>query len=649
MFIFRFLLCCCVLSVSATGAMAQKLQFFYTNGQTVSAEVTAESLTWTRVFDSGESETQVVPLSSIKQLVLTKSPATHQIAEIRRLIEQLDSSSFQEREKAEKKLSDPKVTAGYYDLILQRSDDPRLEVQFRLGRILDKIVEHRVQSKLLFDTLVLKNGTTMEGEAGDFTWDGKFLGRVIKIRRSELTSIGHITNDSANAAPKDGTVSVKLFHKHETFAADKSLRVVDFLSDPNGNRLSSREDVTNTFVPWGLKFDDSGKGYVGIPSYTLKRKLGSLPVENPMIAYYNRKPGRRGIPFKGQIDFQFCAPNQPETPAGVYRFGTFIATVDSPRSFILEAFDWQGDLIGTVEAQEAYCGFLGIESTALIHRIQIRSNPYLYRVDDNVDDDYGLDTFYFTKPVPTALPVNHAINGVVLRDGTRLIGTVTLKGSGKVSIASNGLGQIEVSLDRVAQIGFGKLAAKRLKTWMATLDDGSTVAVDPLRQFQSSLLQRSTKNELRCLYKSSTSKRLPVDGDFEQGKAVLVYPTCRIPVATVDFKKNGFGWSPNAKKLLQPVDKESPLGIPGKDPTPLVSEIDYKKTTAENLPTLWLGQPQAMTRGFVRLVDGQTLSLGDHRKITSMSTSSLQLSETGSAGSKLSIPIDQVAAISFER
>jgi len=340
-------------------------------------------------------------------------------------------------------------------------------------------------------------------------------------------------------------------------------------------------------------------------------------------------------------------PNQPTIPAGVYRFGTFIATVDSPRSFILEAFDLQGDVVGTVEVEKTRCGFLGIESTTPIYRIQVRSNPYLYRVDGNVDDDYALDTFYFSKPTPVALPAKQATNGVVLRDGTRLVGKVSISAPGNVSVATKDFGQLEFKLDQIEQIGLGKLPARRLKTWMATLEDGSTVMVDPLRKFESSLLKRSVKKDMRCLFNSSTPKRFPTDGDFQQAKAVLVYPTCRIPVAKIGFNNSGFGWAADAKKILQPVDKESPLGVPGKDPTPQVSEIDYRKTTAENLPTLWLGQPLAPPSGFVRLVDGQTLSLGKHRKVTSISGNRLQLQETDNAGAKLMIPLDQVAAIVF--
>ena len=645
MVVFRFLLCCCFVSIFATSLQAQKLQFFYANGQVVTADVSVETFEWTHVSDAGESTIQTIRLSDIRELVLAKTPAAKQIAVIRQLIEQLDSPKYKERESAEAKLSNSEITGSYVDLIRQRVDDPRLEVRIRVERILDHLDEDRVQSKLTFDQLVLKNGTTMQGDAGSFEWDGKSLGRPIKIRRSELILVGQVTASDANKDTFKDKVAVKLFQKHDSFAADKTLRVVDFSSDPNGNLLIKLDDVSNTFVPWGLKFDDSGAGYVGIPSF--KVQAAGLPVGLQMIANFNKKPGLNGFPYKGAINLEFCMPNQSLVPAGVYRFGTFIATVDSARSFILEAFDLQGDLVGTVEVEEAYCGFLGIDSTTPIHRIQIRSNPYLYRVDDEVDNDYALDTFYFSKPIPIALPATKAMNGAVLRDGSRLVGEVSVSAPDKVSIATAGLGQFEFKLDQLDQVGFGKLPARPLKTWMATLDDGSTVIVDPLRKFASSLLKRSVKNEMRCLFNSSTPKRFPVEGDFQGAKAVLVYPTCRIPVAKIDFERNGFGWAADAKKLLQPVDKESPLGVPGKDPTPQVSEIDYKKTTADNLPTLWLGQPLAPPSGFVRLVDGQTLSLGKHRKISVISGNRLELQETGNAGAKLVIPIDQVAAIAF--
>ncbi len=645
MFVFRFLLCCGLLAILPITAQGQSLQFFYTSGQVISADVANDSFEWTHVSDAGESTLKTIRLSDIRELVLTKTPVAKKIAAIRQLIEQLDSPKFKEREAAEEKLSDPGLTASFLDLVQQRVGDPRREVRFRLKRIVDRLDEKRKQTELTFDLLVLKDGTTMQGDAGSFEWDGQALGRSVKIRRSELTSVRPAGNESVGRSAHEGKVSVKLFHNHESFAADKSLRVVDFSSDPNGNLLVKLGDVTSTFVPWGLKFDDSGKGYVGIPSFNIPND--SLPVGAQAIAYFNNKPGLRSIAYKGTINFEFCMPNQSAIPAGVHRFGTFIATVDSPRSFIVEAFDLHGDLIGTTEAEKTRCGFMGIESTTPIHRIQIRSNPYLYRVDGNVDDDYALDTFYFSKPTPIAVPTTQAIDGVTLRDGTRLVGKVSIASDGKIAVATEGLGRHEFEIGELQQVGFGKLPAKRLKTWLATLDDGSTVVVDPKSKFKSYLLKRSVKADMRCLFNSSTPKRYPVSGDFRQAKAVLVYPTCRIAVDKIDFDKSGFGWAADAKKLLQPVDDESPLGVEGKDPTPQISEIDYQTTTAENLPTLWLGQPLATGVGFVRLVDGQTLSLGRHRKIIAVSGNSLQLQEPGNANTKLSIPIEKIAAIAF--
>ena len=657
MFVFRFLLFCCVMLIATNDAIAETLQLFYNDGRVISADVATKTFEWTHVSDAGVSTVKTIRLSDIRELVLTKTPAAKQIAKIRQLIEQLDSPKYRARQEAEKLLSDPELSASFVDVIQQHAEDPRLEVRFRLERILDQLEDFRVQSKLMFDTLVLKNGESMQGDAGDFQWAGVLLGKLVKINRGELASIkmgSAATSVNTDVKPPVDTVSVKLFHKHDEFAADKSLRVIDFSSDPSGNLLLKLDDVSKTFVPWGLKFDDSGKGYVGIPGFKLETDL--LPVGKQMIAKFNRKPGLRGIPYKGEINLEFCMPNQTLNPAGVHRFGTFIATVDSPRSFIVEAFDREGGLIGTVEAERtadrsSKCGFLGIESTTPIHRIQIRSNPYLYRVDGNVDNDYALDTFYFSEPVPIALPATEAkevlkpMEGVVLRDGTRLVGPVSLKAPSQILVATNDLGQVKVQLNEVEEIGFGKFSARPLETWMATIEDGSTLRVDPSKGFQSNLLKRSVRDGLLSLFNTSNPQRYPVEGDFAQGKNVLVYPSCRIAVAKVNLTKSGFSWPKDATKLLQPVDKKSPLSVPGKDPTPQVSEINYKQTTAENLPTLWLNQPKPLPEGFVRLTDGQTLSLGEKRKLVSLSADQIQLQETGNPAGKLTIPIERVAAI----
>ena len=137
MFVFRFFLCCCFVSIFATSLQAQKLQFFFANGQVVAADVSVETFEWTHVSDAGESTIQTIRLSDIRELVLAKTPAAKQIAVIRQLIEQLDSPKYKERESAEAKLSDSKITGSYVDLIRQRDDDPRLEVRIRVKRILD--------------------------------------------------------------------------------------------------------------------------------------------------------------------------------------------------------------------------------------------------------------------------------------------------------------------------------------------------------------------------------------------------------------------------------------------------------------------------------------------------------------------------------
>jgi hypothetical protein len=617
----------------------QNLQFYFVDGRVIAASIRETHLNWTNVADDGRAEIQKIEIADIRKIVLTESPAAKQIAEIRQLIEQLNSNSYSTREAAEKKLSDPSFAAAFYDLIDRRANDRRLEVRYRLRRILARLDEDRVQAPLRFDTLVLKNGDTMMGDAGVFEWEADCLGRSIKIRRNELTMVdasrgGATVRQEIRSMP----VEVKLFYDHKKFV-DENVRQVDFSVDPNGNRLGRRDNVNETFVPWGLRFTPRGKGYVGIPGFSFSHD--SFPVGEQSIARFNDN-GRSGIPYKGVIAFEFCVPNQINIPAGVKKFGTFIATVDSPRSFVVEAFNVHGELVGLVESPATKCGFLGIETSVPFHRIQIRSNPYLYRVDGNVDDDFALDTFYFSKPEPVAMPSGGDYQLIVLKDGTRLTGQFKFRPSNRIQLKAVGLGDLEFPMVDVAEISFGRESEKLPKQWYATIDDGSTVIVNPRNGFESEWLDKISKSRIVALYNSSNPKRYPLSGDFEKSDAVLVYPTCRIPLAKLNLTQDGFSWPENSEKILQPVDESSPLGVPGKDPTPQVNEVDFAKSTADQIPTVWLEKPRSLATGYVRLVDDQVLSLNTNRILKAIEQDAILIVEGRRV---IEIPLEQVAAI----
>lgn len=615
------------------------LQFYFADGRVIAADVNATHIDWTSVEDDGSSEVRRIRLADIQKIVLTESPAAKQIAEIRQLVEQLDSDDYFFREAAEKKLSDPKYAAAFYDLIAQRSNDPRLEVRYRLRRILARLDDDRVQAPLRFDTLILKSGEVMQGDAGVFEWQGKFLDQKITLRRDELTMVD-AGRSQATVPPnvRPAPVQVKLFYRHDDFADDE-VRWIDFSQDPNENALERRDNVNDTFIPWGLQFTPKGKGYIGIPGFSIPSN--DLPVGGKSIARFNDF-GRNGIPYKGVISFRFCVPNQPSLPAGVKKFGTFIATVDSPRAFVLEAFDVHGDLIGVVESPATDCGFLGIESSVAIHRIQIRANPYLYRVDGNVDEDFALDSFYFSSPVAVATPVGDDQPVVVLNDGTRFTGKINFRPGGKVQLAATGIGDITVPLAKIAELSFGREPMVEPKKWISTTVDGSSVFVDPAAGFNSRLLGKIVFGDIASLHNSSNPKRYPIAGDFDESSVVLVYPSCRLRLSKIDLTNVGFSWPQNSKKYLQPVDEESPLGVPGLDPTPQVNRVVFDEATADIIPTLWLKKPVALASGYIRLTDGQTLALSGKLRIKKTQADAIVLTD---GRREVRLPLNQVSSI----
>lgn len=621
----------------STEPKEQEFQFSFYDGRVIAARVSATHVDWTYVADDGRSDVRKIRLADIQKIVLTKSPAAKQIAEIRQLIEQLNSKEYFAREAAEVKLSDPEYAAAFYDLIAQRSNDPRLEVRYRLRRILARLDDDRVQAPLRFDTLTLKSGETIQGDAGVFVWQGDFLGRKITLRRSELTMVNvNREQTMVRRGIRPIPVQVNLFYDHKKFI-DDSVRTIDFSEDPSGNGLERRDNVNETFLAWGLRFTPEGKGYIGIPGFRISSD--NLPVGQQSIARFNDL-GRNGIPYKGVIPFDFCVPNQVNIPAGVKKFGTFIATVDSPRAFAMEAFDQHDDLIGVVESPATNCGFLGIESSVPIHRIRVRANPYLYRVDGNVDEDFALDTFYFSQPTPVSTPRSSDKPLVVLKDGTRLTGKVEFLPGNQIQLDATGLGPLTIGLKKVAEISFGRTPTLALKQWMVTTDDGSSVFVDPTARFLSQWLGEIAPESIVSLHNSSNPKRYPIAGDFDQGENVLVYPTCRIPLKKVNLTAKGFSWPQNAKKLLQPVDETSPLGVPGKDPTPQVNRVNFADATADIIPTFWQKKPLSLTTGYLLLTDGQTLSLGPNRKITQTESDAIVLSE---GRREIRVPLRQIS------
>jgi len=164
---------------------------------------------------------------------------------------------------------------------------------------------------------------------------------------------------------------------HSIFQADDSL--VDFETDPSGKRLTVGQDLSETFVPFGLKIATSIEtSFPAVDSFTVQSKSRgfSCATQSPR--------------WNGTLTLTFCEPGRPERPASVSRVGLWIASV-SPNSTRLRALDAAGNVVAEALTTQSGTDFLAVESEADIASVEIIPDP-------NIDRDYTIDDVVFDVP-----------------------------------------------------------------------------------------------------------------------------------------------------------------------------------------------------------------------------------------------------------
>ena len=680
-----------MLSFSTT-TRADEFQLSILGGSVITVEVGQQTINWISVMENGDMTKKSIPFSEVKQLLLSEAPASKQIAQIRRYVSMLGSKVYLEREQAEEQLSDPKIGGRFKSLIKLRSQEGATEVRYRIKRILERLNDEEELPNNEFDQLTLKDGTVLEGDAGDLTIQCDFRGKKLSFERSDLRLISTPVKIPVLLAA-DEKIEVRMFHSHEDvsdqgetvphFYRDDQV-MVDFNNAPNGAELKRQTDVNDTFVPFGLRLDTAQVGFIGISGYPFK--FSPLPVSGNSICVFETI-GTYAKRFKGVTEMQFCLPNQASVPAGVMEIGLFIARVNHSRDFILEAYNVDGDLLASVESTDKPCVFAGVKANEPITKVRILSNPYLFRVDRAIDEDYGVDSICFSPPVPVSSPIDSQPGVIRLKNGDLLKGiqlnneetdeqgasparnskmfdVIKMIDNNSFSIQVSKAERMTLPIDELQTIRFaneldGSLGKdKKLKigavqqgpnTWMAILKDRSTISVRPGAKLTSTSFNLSLDIEdIAGLKVSRNPTRFPEAWDFNMGKNVLVFPTCRIASDNLKFSDTGFEWQASDKKLEQPVQTED--DDDDQDPTPDFTSVMYAKNSPEIIPTVWLAPPtsQKPGTGKLRLTDGQQLTLGSENgfKIAGFENNSVVVSI---AGEETRIPITKVLSIDFPK
>lgn len=629
---------------------AEEFKISLQSGTVITVDVKTPALKWTRVSDSGESREETLKIADLNRIILSDSPVGKKVEIIRQLITDLADRSFQKREAAEEQLSEAETAGQFTEMLQSNLDHPDFEVRYRIKRILARLEEQdSTKRENQFDRIFLKNGTVAEGDLGDLNLELSYRGQPLTLKREQIAMISPPSNKPAPAT-RGKKVDVEIFHQPLNVFYRVDQTRIDFEKSPSGEELRRPADVSQTFVPVGLKLGTEQKGYIGISGYGFKFGPEKRASGNSICVY--ETVGTYSKRFKGIMEMRFCMPNQPSVAAGVMEFGMQMARVNHSRDFIVEAYNADNQLLASVESSDEPCVFSGIKSTQPIAKIRILSNPYLFRIDRAIDEDYAVDSVCFSPPVPIDSLTRENQPTVTLENGDMVKSErIRLTGNNAILINPAGQQNYKIEFDEIRSINFSHSFEKdpKSRTWTAMTSDGSILSFLPGNPMTSTLFPKIqlSPDKLNGMWLTKNPSRFPMKSDFENGKNVIVFPTCRIIPEAISFSKLGFSWPEDSVKVVQDLTIEGDEKDQD-DPTPDMDRVTYETASPENSPTIWLQPPRSTQpeQGRIILADGQQLVLNGDLKF--------QLAEikedkiTISIGGEMAtIPLEQVQVIEF--
>ena len=657
---------------SAKTADETPFQLEYRDGTIITANFVEPQIVWTAVSDLGKMTKQTIEVSRIQSLKLTLEPASEQLANILKLIGQLDSEEFYVREEAEQELR--RIGKRFRSVMQRTTSLTTVDGNYRLKRVLSSIrVSPNDKSGVDLDELVLDDGTKLSGDAGAGKFDVTFRGKTISVPRKQLSRIGRANPISKTRSERRETISTKLFHNHAEFMKDRDLKLIDFELKPNGVALRPLDkNISSDFVDAGLVLgSEYPKGCVGI-SGAYEIKAGDKPVGGNSICVYQSQAGARsGKRFQGVMEITFCQPGKKNIPQGVKDFGIFLSRVNHSRDFLVEAWDSMDRLIGVCESNDEPCTFCGISSSVPIAKIRVLSNPWILELRklnapaekrgmQRVDKDFAADSIMFSKPLPIdSIKKERHFFG---RNGDMIpLNWVRVFDEDRIEFGSRNFQLLSSSLASTNSIALKSVPktplSRKLKTntaWMAMLDDNSVLKWNPSKPLRSATLGKDLRREdIVAIWPDSRQPRLPLEGDFEAGKNVIVYPGCRVATPRVEFDAKGFRWS-NGKLLTESLHDDNEFKVdarPADEPDDVAPKktdysFDLSNVPEFEVPTIWFKQPTSIraSEGAIRLNSGEVLIYGDGAKFQLQSLDKKQIL-LAFDGDEISIPLSQVVSI----
>ena len=619
----------------------------FRSGTSLTGEIGEQTIAWTSVAPNGAVSQFNYSSDQIKSLSLAESESSAQMIQVRQLLNQLDDADYQTRKSAEEQL---KTIGGQFrSLVESFLDHPSFEVRYRVKRLMsDSRFKSSPSVKREVDRITLNDGTTLEGEATNFSLLLDAYGKTIELTRQSVLLIS-----DAQARPvleneiAGDPVAVKLFHQFEGFN-DLDQTEFRFDNQADGKKFGLRTNLDEYFKDDGLLFKNAGSGFVGISSYDFK--FDPLPVGGRSVGLYGT---RRGNDLRGVMEITFCEPGNPLVAAGVHEFGTFIAKVSFRRDIILEAYGADGQLLAMVEGTDQKCVFAGVKSNQLITKVRILSNPYLKKIERKIDDDFTIDTLRMSKPIVTDNHQSRRQSQVALKNGDVIDwSSLRVTKDSEVQMRVAGISSqpraFKIPISDTRQVSFGR-SLKATTAWQALLDDGSRVNVLPGKTFRAEMFDFSiSPQDFVGCWPAASAPRFPVEGDIKDGASspLIVFPTCRLQTKSVKFASDRLSWVVD-QKLEQPLqlgDEDT-----DEDPTPQQTAFKYADTLANQLPTIWNKPPKILPSegSYIYLVDGQRLAFGTDQQFQLKAIGIRTITVAHRDGTPKDIPLNNVLSIKF--
>lgn len=676
------------------------------DGSVLIIEIADQTFEWSEVLDNGDVQARVLSTHDIRNLSIGNEGLSDQVRQVQQWLRDLGSPAYEDREQAEKALSESAVALRFKNLIEVAVDHPDFEVSYRATRILEFLRRANIQpgisnelSSESFDRLQLTNGETSVGDCGEFEMIGQFRGNNFRLNRQLISGLSRISEPSPSdlrlTQPKERESTpfrVDVFQRYQDEFYLEHQTLVDFEKSPTGEDLPMRFNVNSLYQNKGLLLNSEKPGYIGISGYRFRS--ADPPGGNSVCVF--EAVGNSFKRYKGVMEIRFCVPNQPHRAAGVHEFGLFLTRVDNPRDFIMEAYDVDGHLLAAVEASDAQTVFTGIKSTEPIAFLRVLNNPFLYllkrhsedgnkKISDDlirigfnrkIDEDYCADDFIFSEPIPLDSVSIHEKDQdeledlgdlIVMKDGNRLRGSALYQRNLLIVRSKHlmeKMGPLEVPLADVHAIHFrkpSKPVPKGQRVWMAQMIDGTILRVDPTDHFRVEWFDglQLPADQIVAIWLAPNQLRYPwmlpnmVDPQFP----LLVFPTCIFKLTDLAMTEEGYRWDRH-QKIEQDIfiralaNDDGSLSIDRgsleDDPTPDITQIDFESTSIELIPTLWLQAPvnKNPTWGQIRLVDGQSFTLGGELglQLLAMDEDSVTI---GWLNQQQQIPLAQIDTIRF--